>query len=86
MLTYMTSNGATTDVEDGSPATSLLSGDGELVEDSGDSPGTPRDTEEEAMFSDEFYSHDTDDEEDQQKRRKESITVSILINFQYSKY
>ncbi|KAK0089335.1 hypothetical protein PV325_007879 [Microctonus aethiopoides] len=70
MLTYTTSNGTTTETEDRSPATSFVSGDGELVEDSGDSPGTSRDTEEEAMFSDEFYSHDTDDEDDQQKRKK----------------
>ncbi|KAH0539597.1 uncharacterized protein LOC123260186 [Cotesia glomerata] len=73
MLTYVTNNGAT-DAEDRSPTTSLISGDGEIVDDSGDSPGT-RDTEEEAMLSDEFYSLDTDDEEDPLKKRKESLAI-----------
>ncbi|XP_057330522.1 uncharacterized protein LOC130670910 [Microplitis mediator] len=77
MLTYGTNNGAT-DAEDRSPATSLISGDGELVDDSGDSPGTTRDTEEEAMLSDEFYSHDTDDEEDPLRKRKESLSFDGL--------
>ena len=70
MLTYNgASNGAVE--ENGSPADSLISGDGELVEEPGDSPGTPRDTEEEATLSDEFYSHDTDEDDDQNKRRRD---------------
>lgn len=45
-----------------SPAESLVS-DGPDLGDAGDSPETNRDTEEDAgIFSDEFYSHDTDDE------------------------
>ncbi|XP_043278463.1 uncharacterized protein [Venturia canescens] len=45
-----------------SPAESLVS-DGPELGDGGDSPETNRDTEEDAgIFSDEFYSHDTDDE------------------------
>lgn len=59
------------DTENGSPAESLLSGEGELAEEVGDSPGTPRDTEEEATLSDEFYSHDTDDDDEQGKRRRD---------------
>ncbi|XP_053985055.1 uncharacterized protein LOC128893558 isoform X2 [Hylaeus anthracinus] len=68
MLTYNGCSGVTVDTENGSPAESLLSAEGEEV---GDSPSTPRDTEEEATLSDEFYSHDTDDEEDQGKKRRD---------------
>lgn len=77
MLTYNgTSNG--TQAENGSPAESLISGDGELVEDPGDSPGTPRDTEEEAE-EEEIYSHDTDEDDDQNKRRRDrSNSVSFI--------
>ncbi|CAK9814924.1 T-cell acute lymphocytic leukemia protein 1 [Anthophora quadrimaculata] len=71
MLTYNGCAGGTVDTENGSPAESLLSGEGELGEEVGDSPGTPRDTEEEATLSDEFYSHDTDEEEDQGKKRRD---------------
>lgn len=68
------------DTENGSPAESLLSAEGELAEEVGDSPGTPRDTEEEATLSDEFYSHDTDDEDDQgKKRRDRTNSVSSLF-------
>lgn len=59
------------DTENGSPAESILSGEGELAEEVGDSSGTSRDTEEEATLSDEFYSHDTDEEEDQGKKRRD---------------
>ncbi|XP_076165319.1 helix loop helix protein 3B isoform X3 [Ptiloglossa arizonensis] len=71
MLAYNGCGAVTVDTENGSPAESLLSAEGELAEDVGDSPGTPRDTEEEATLSDEFYSHDTDDEEDQGKKRRD---------------
>lgn len=71
MLTYSGCGIGVADAENGSPAGSLLSGEGELPEEAGDSPGTSRDTEEEATLSDEFYSHDTDDEEDQNKRRRD---------------
>ncbi|KZC11191.1 PREDICTED: uncharacterized protein LOC107189279 [Dufourea novaeangliae] len=71
MLTYNGCSGGTVDTENGSPAESLLSAEGELAEEVGDSPGTPRDTEEEATLSDEFYSHDTDDEDDQGKKRRD---------------
>ncbi|KAG7202885.1 hypothetical protein KM043_010033 [Ampulex compressa] len=71
MLTYSGCNSGTVETENGSPAESLLSGEGELAEEAGDSPGTPRDTEEEATLSDEFYSHDTDEEEDQGKKRRD---------------
>ncbi|XP_066596627.1 neurogenic differentiation factor 1 isoform X2 [Prorops nasuta] len=71
MLTYNGCTGGSTEVDSGSPADSSLSGEGELGEEAGDSPGTPRDTEEEATLSDEFYSHDTDDEDDQSKRRRD---------------
>ncbi|XP_072742644.1 uncharacterized protein Hlh3b isoform X2 [Anoplolepis gracilipes] len=71
MLTYSGCGIGVADAENGSPAGSLLSGEGELAEEAGDSPGTSRDTEEEATLSDEFYSHDTDDEEDQSKRRRD---------------
>ncbi|XP_017762956.1 PREDICTED: uncharacterized protein LOC108552801 [Eufriesea mexicana] len=71
MLTYNGCGGGTVDTENGSPAESLLSGEGELAEEVGDSPGTSRDTEEEATLSDEFYSHDTDEEEEQGKKRRE---------------
>ncbi|CAL7950076.1 unnamed protein product [Xylocopa violacea] len=71
MLTYNGCAGGTVETENGSPVDSLLSGEGELVEDVGDSPGTSRDTEEEAMLSDEFYSHDTDEEEEQGKKRRD---------------
>lgn len=67
------------DTENGSPAESLLSGEGELAEEVGDSPGTPRDTEEEATLSDEFYSHDTDDDDEQGKRRRDR-TNSVSSN------
>ncbi|XP_076235054.1 helix loop helix protein 3B [Calliopsis andreniformis] len=73
MLTYNGCSGVTVDTENGSPAESLLSAEGELAEEVGDSPGTPRDTEEEATLSDEFYSHDTDEEEDQGKKRRDRI-------------
>ncbi|XP_043475226.1 uncharacterized protein LOC122506885 [Leptopilina heterotoma] len=87
MLTY---NGTTGNVaieaDRSSPAESFFSGDGELAEEPGDSPGTLRDTEEEATLSDEFYSHDTDDDEDQNKKRKcrsNSIeTISTSGNLQ----
>lgn len=59
------------DTENGSPAESILSGEGELAEEVVDSSGTSRDTEEEATLSDEFYSHDTDEEEDQGKKRRD---------------
>ncbi|XP_015598106.1 uncharacterized protein LOC107269117 isoform X2 [Cephus cinctus] len=71
MLTFNGSNGTAGDAENGSPVDSLLSGEGELAEEPGDSPGTPRDTEEEATLSDDFYSYDTDDEDDQNKRRRD---------------
>nr|XP_031831501.1 uncharacterized protein LOC116426549 isoform X2 [Nomia melanderi] len=71
MLTYNGCAGGVVDTENGSPAESLLSAEGELAEEVGDSPGTPRDTEEEATLSDEFYSHDTDDEDDQGKKRRD---------------
>ncbi|XP_078053745.1 helix loop helix protein 3B isoform X2 [Augochlora pura] len=71
MLTYNGCSGGTVDTENGSPAESLLSAEGELAEEVGDSPETPRDTEEEATLSDEFYSHDTDDEDDQGKKRRD---------------
>ncbi|XP_076289965.1 helix loop helix protein 3B [Lasioglossum baleicum] len=71
MLAYNGCSGGTVDTENGSPAESLLSAEGELAEEVGDSPGTPRDTEEEATLSDEFYSHDTDDEDDQGKKRRD---------------
>ncbi|GAB1860965.1 T-cell acute lymphocytic leukemia protein 1 [Camponotus japonicus] len=71
MLTYNGCGIGVADAENGSPAGSLLSGEGEIPEEAGDSPGTSRDTEEEATLSDEFYSHDTDDEEDQSKRRRD---------------
>ncbi|XP_051158741.1 putative uncharacterized protein DDB_G0285119 [Leptopilina boulardi] len=70
MLTYNGTGNGTVEADRSSPAESFLSGDGELAEEPGDSPGTLRDTEEEATMSDEFYSHDTDDDEDQNKRRK----------------
>ncbi|XP_012272316.1 protein atonal homolog 1 isoform X2 [Orussus abietinus] len=70
MLTCSNGNGVNSaERENSSPADSLLSGEGELVEEPGDSPETPRDTEEEATLSDEFYSHDTDDEDDHKRRR-----------------
>jgi len=71
MLTYSGCGVGATEAENGSPAGSLLSGEGELAEEAGDSPGTSRDTEEEATLSDEFYSHDTDEEEEQSKRRRD---------------
>nr|XP_033332088.1 type-2 histone deacetylase 1 isoform X1 [Megalopta genalis] len=71
MLTYNGCSGGTVDTENGSPAESLLSAEGELAEEVGDSPETPRDTEEEATLSDEFYSHDTDEEDDQGKKRRD---------------
>ncbi|KAK2589295.1 hypothetical protein KPH14_007847 [Odynerus spinipes] len=71
MLTYNGCNGGTAETNNGSPAESFLSGEGELAEEQGDSPGTPRDTEEEATLSDEFYSHDTDDDEEQGRRRRD---------------
>lgn len=82
MLTYSGCGIGVADAENGSPAGSLLSGEGELPEEVGDSPGTSRDTEEEATLSDEFYSHDTDDEEDQGKRRRDrSSSVSEIKKF-----
>ena len=72
MLTYNNASCGTSENENGSPADSLLSGEGEIAEDPGDSPETPRDTEEEATLSDEFYSHDTDDDDDQSKRKRDS--------------
>ncbi|XP_063983008.1 uncharacterized protein LOC135165542 [Diachasmimorpha longicaudata] len=74
MLTYNGSQGLVD--EDRSPATSVVSNDGEMIEDSGDSPETPRDTEEETMFSDEFYSHDTDDEDDQKRIRESGVGIN----------
>ncbi|XP_071630101.1 uncharacterized protein Hlh3b [Temnothorax longispinosus] len=71
MLTYSGCGVGAAEAENGSPAGSLLSGEGELAEEAGDSPGTSRDTEEEATLSDEFYSHDTDEEEEQSKRRRD---------------
>ncbi|XP_011865781.1 PREDICTED: uncharacterized protein LOC105560889 isoform X2 [Vollenhovia emeryi] len=71
MLTYSGCGAGIVEAENGSPAGSLLSGEGELAEEAGDSPGTSRDTEEEATLSDEFYSHDTDEEEEQSKRRRD---------------
>ncbi|XP_076645299.1 helix loop helix protein 3B [Halictus rubicundus] len=71
MQAYNGCSGGTVDTENGSPAESLLSAEGELADEVGDSPGTPRDTEEEATLSDEFYSHDTDDEDDQGKKRRD---------------
>lgn len=73
MLTYNGCGVGTAEAENGSPAESLLSGEGELPEEAGNSPGTSRDTEEEATLSDEFYSHDTDDEEDQNKRKRDRL-------------
>ncbi|XP_015126566.1 uncharacterized protein LOC107048099 [Diachasma alloeum] len=78
MLTYNGSHGLAD--EDRSPATSVVSNDGEMIEDSGDSPETPRDTEEETMFSDEFYSHDTDDEDDQKRIRESGIDGISSVN------
>lgn len=87
MLTYSGCGIGVADAENGSPAGSLLSGEGELPEEAGDSPGTSRDTEEEATLSDEFYSHDTDDEEDQSKRRRDrSSSVSEIENLFLSNY
>ncbi|XP_012535786.1 uncharacterized protein LOC105836358 [Monomorium pharaonis] len=68
MLTYSGCGVGAAEAENGSPAGSLLSGEGE---EAGDSPGTSRDTEEEATLSDEFYSHDTDEDEEQSKRRRD---------------
>lgn len=65
--------------ENGSPAESLLSGEGETVEDQNDSPETPRDTEEENTLSDEFYSHDTDDDDEQNKRKRVSSVSSFFF-------
>ena len=81
MLTYNGCAGGTVDTENGSPAESILSGEGELPEEVGDSPGTSRDTEEEATLSDDFYSHDTDEEEEQQgkKRRDRNNSVSKIL-------
>lgn len=89
MLTYSGCGIGVADAENGSPTGSLLSGEGELPEEAGDSPGTSRDTEEEATLSDEFYSHDTDDEEDQSKRRRDrSSSVSEMKSYscQISKF
>lgn len=84
MLTYSGCSVGTAEAENGSPAESLLSGEGELPEDAGDSPGTSRDTEEEATLSDEFYSHDTDEEDDQSKRRRDRpSSVSEIYNFSF---
>lgn len=78
MLTYNNASCGTSENENGSPADSLLSGEGELAEDTGDSPETPRDTEEEATLSDDFYSHDTDDEDEQGRRRcRDHLTNSV---------
>ncbi|XP_011315513.1 uncharacterized protein HLH3B [Fopius arisanus] len=73
MLTYNGNHGLAD--EERSPAASVVSNDGEMIEDSGDSPETPRDTEEETMFSDEFYSHDTDDEDDQKRTRDTGVII-----------
>lgn len=81
MLTYSGCGVGGAEAENGSPAGSLLSGEGELAEEAGDSPGTSRDTEEEATLSDEFYSHDTDEDEEQGKRRRDrSSSVSKILN------
>lgn len=83
MLTYNGCGGGTIETENGSPADSLLSGEGELAEEIGDSPGTSRDTEEEATLSDEFYSHDTDEEEEQGKKRRDrnnSVSKILIID------
>lgn len=81
MLTYNNTSCVTSENENGSPADSLLSGDGELAEDPGDSPETPRDTEEEATLSDDFYSHDTDDDDEQGRRKRDhSNSVSLIVN------
>lgn len=78
MLTYSGCGVGAAEAENGSPAGSLLSGEGE---EAGDSPGTSRDTEEEATLSDEFYSHDTDEEEEHSKRRRDcSSSVSRIQN------
>lgn len=84
MLTYNGTGNGTVEADRSSPTESFLSGDGELAEEPGDSPGTLRDTEEEATMSDEFYSHDTDDDEDQNKRRK-IRSNSVIIIFELSK-
>ncbi|XP_014210300.1 uncharacterized protein LOC106640704 [Copidosoma floridanum] len=77
MLTYSSAtNCGSSENDNGSPAGSLLSGEGEMADEPGDSPETPRDTEEEAGLSDDFYSHDTDDE-DEQGRKKRDRTNSI---------
>lgn len=81
MLTYNGCTGGTVDTENGSPVDSLLSAEGELAEEAGDSPGTPRDTEEEATLSDEFYSHDTDEDEDQGKKRRDRTNSVSKISF-----
>lgn len=87
MLTYSGCGIGVADAENGSPAGSLLSGEGEIPEEAGDSSGTSRDTEEEATLSDEFYSHDTDDEDDQSKRRRDrSSSVSEIKNISLSNY
>ncbi|KAJ8673427.1 hypothetical protein QAD02_004689 [Eretmocerus hayati] len=71
MLTYNSVSCGTSENENGSPADSLFSVDGEAGDDTGDSPETPRDTEEEATLSDEFYFHDTDDDDEQIKRKRD---------------
>jgi len=84
MLTYSGCGVGAVEAENGSPAGSLLSGEGELAEEAGDSPGTSRDTEEEATLSDEFYSHDTDEEEEQSKRRRDrssSVSLNLISVF-----
>jgi hypothetical protein len=76
MLMSNNTSCGTSENENSSPADSLLSGEGELIEEPSDSPETPRDTEEEATLSDEFYSHDTD-EDDEQGRRKRDRANSV---------
>lgn len=83
MLTYNACGVGTVEAENGSPAESLLSGEGELPEEADDSPGTSRDTEEEAMLSDDFYSHDTDEEDDQSKRKRERVSAVSKIPFSF---
>ena len=61
----------------GSPAESLISDAADLGDDPDDSPETTRDTEEDAgIFSDEFYSHDTDDETERDNNSDNALSLS----------
>ena len=77
MLAFSNVNCGTSDTENGSPADSLLSGD---PEDPGYSPETTRDTEEEGLFSDEFYSHDTDEDDEQGKKKRDQANSVLNLS------